>query len=341
MATYTANIATTQTLSADTVDTVTLTSPATRVTVTCSSAVGAGTIYFTVGSGSTTTPTVGGSNAYAVVAGSSFTVDFDGSFPTVKLISSAALTYTVAAASVFNKLADNTVDNATLQLSAGIVSVKDGGITDLKLANGVGIPVGLVLPYTGAASPSGWLLCYGQEVSRTTYGALYAVTGTQFGSGDGINTFNLPDLRGRTIAGLDNMGGVAASRITNAISGITATTLGAAGGDQRVHQHTHVQDAHGHGVSDPTHAHSVYDPTHTHAITTKAGAGGFGNEFPAQALYGSTSAVSTQNAYSSVSIYGAGTGVSVNSGTAVNQNFGSGSAQNMPPTIVLSYIIKA
>ena len=135
MATYTANIATTQTLSADTVDTVTLTSPATRVTVTCSSAVGSGTVYFTVGSGSATTPTVGGSNAYAVVAGSSFTVDFDGSFPTVKLISSAALTYTVAAASVFNKLADNTVDNATLQIASGIVSVKDGGITAAKMAD--------------------------------------------------------------------------------------------------------------------------------------------------------------------------------------------------------------
>jgi hypothetical protein len=133
MATYTANIATTQTLSANTVDTVTLTSPATRVTVTCSSAVGAGTVYFTVGSGSATTPTVGGSNAYAVVAGSSFTVDFDGSFPTVKLISSAALTYTVAAASVFNKLADNTVDNSTLQISNGVVSVKDGGIGTSKL----------------------------------------------------------------------------------------------------------------------------------------------------------------------------------------------------------------
>ena len=136
MATYTANTATTQTLTANTVDTVTLTSPATRVTVTCSSAVGSGTVYFTVGSGSATTPTVGGSNAYAVVAGSSFTVDFDGSFPTVKLISSAALTYTVAAASVFNKLADNTVDNATLQIASGIVSVKDGGITAAKMADG-------------------------------------------------------------------------------------------------------------------------------------------------------------------------------------------------------------
>jgi microcystin-dependent protein len=327
MATYTANIATTQTLSANTVDTVTLTSPATRVTVTCSSAVGAGTIYFTVGSGSATTPTVGGSNAYAVVAGSSFTVDFDGSFPTVKLISSAALTYTIAAASVFNKLADNTVDNATLQLSAGIVSVKDGGITSPKLdatfAASLGVPVGLVLPYGGSSSPTGWLLCYGQAVSRTTYSALYAVTGTQFGSGDGINTFNLPDLRGRTIAGLDNMGGSAANRITSATSGITGTTLGAAGGDQRVHQHTHVQDAHGHGVSDPTHRHS---------IITKDNAGGFGTEPVAKALYGSTGSTVVEYAATGISIVGA---------TATNQNFGSGASQNVQPTIILNYIIKA
>lgn len=326
MATYTANIATTQTLSANTVDTVTLTSPATRVTVTCSSAVGSGTVYFTVGSGSATTPTVGGSNAYAVVAGSSFTVDFDGSFPTVKLISSAALTYTVAAASVFNKLADNTVDNSTLQLSSGIVSVKDGGITAAKLATGL-FPdlVGMVLPFAGSSSPTGWLLCYGQAISRTTYSGLYAVVGTAYGSGDGSTTFNIPDLRGRAIAGLDNMGGVDAGRLD------WANTLGTTGGAQthtlssaEMPSHTHTQDAH---------AHSIYDPTHTHGLSTKSNAGGFSTEAPARALYGADTAVSTMNAY---------TGISINANTATNQNTGGGGAHNnMQPTILLNYIIKA
>lgn len=62
-------------------------------------------------------------------------------------------------------------------------------------------PVGVVLPYVGASAPTGWALCDGQAVSRTTYAALFAVIGTAFGAGDGSTTFNLPDLRSRFIAG--------------------------------------------------------------------------------------------------------------------------------------------
>jgi microcystin-dependent protein len=83
------------------------------------------------------------------------------------------------------------------------------------------------------------LLCFGQAVSRTTYSALFTIVSTTYGAGDGSTTFNLPDLRGRTVAGLDNMGGTAASRLTNAISGLTGTTLGAVGGDQRLQLHQH------------------------------------------------------------------------------------------------------
>lgn len=53
------------------------------------------------------------------------------------------------------------------------------------------------------AADSGWLLCQGQAVSRTTYSALFAVVGTTFGVGDGSTTFNVPDLRGRTPVGPD------------------------------------------------------------------------------------------------------------------------------------------
>ena len=58
-----------------------------------------------------------------------------------------------------------------------------------------------------STAPNGWLLCYGQAVSRETYDQLFAAIGTIYGSGDGATTFNLPDLRGRTIVGLNNMGG--------------------------------------------------------------------------------------------------------------------------------------
>ncbi|HRF69837.1 MAG TPA: tail fiber protein [Candidatus Pelethenecus sp.] len=62
-------------------------------------------------------------------------------------------------------------------------------------------PIGLVSPYVGSAAPSGWLLCDGSAVSRTTYADLFAVISTTYGTGDGSTTFNLPDLRSRLPVG--------------------------------------------------------------------------------------------------------------------------------------------
>jgi microcystin-dependent protein len=59
------------------------------------------------------------------------------------------------------------------------------------------IPVGMISPYGNATPPSGWLVCDGSAVSRSTYSDLFNVISTTYGSGDGSTTFNLPDLRGR------------------------------------------------------------------------------------------------------------------------------------------------
>ncbi len=56
--------------------------------------------------------------------------------------------------------------------------------------------------------PQGWLECNGAAVSRTVYGTLFAAIGTNYGAGDGANTFNLPDLRGEFIRGADRGRGV-------------------------------------------------------------------------------------------------------------------------------------
>lgn len=78
-------------------------------------------------------------------------------------------------------------------------------------------PIGTVQAYTDTSAPnSRWLLAYGQAVSRTTYSALFSLVSTSFGAGDGSTTFNLPDCRGRSIVGLDNLGGSSADRITDA-----------------------------------------------------------------------------------------------------------------------------
>lgn len=102
-----------------------------------------------------------------------------------------------------------------------------------------GVPAGVCVPYAGASAPEGWLLAYGQTVSRTTYAALFAEISTTYGSGDGSTTFNLPDYRGRAPFGKDDMGGSAAGRLNNTgINGTTqnpvGTTLGATGGSDRV-----------------------------------------------------------------------------------------------------------
>ncbi|MVT52112.1 phage tail protein [Bradyrhizobium yuanmingense] len=98
--------------------------------------------------------------------------------------------------------------------------------------NPYNVPIGGVLPYAGATAPnSNFVLPYGQAISRSTYSAAFSLMGTTYGSGDGTTTFNVPDLRGRVVAGLDNMGGSAASRLTDATAGF-GDSLGEAGGSQ-------------------------------------------------------------------------------------------------------------
>lgn len=206
------------------------------------------------------------------------------------------------------------------------------------LSGAVGfVPAGVVVPFAGSSAPANWLLCDGSAVSRTTYGQLFAAIGTTYGSGNGSTTFNLPDMRGRVAAGKDDMGGSAASRLTSGTSGVAGATLGAVGGDQRVHQHTHVQNSHNH--SQNAHAHGVYDPSHAHGMSTKSNAGGFANEAPARALYGGDSSFTIWNAHTGIGIYGE-TATNI-AATATNQDFGAGASQNVQPTIVLNYIIKA
>lgn len=62
-------------------------------------------------------------------------------------------------------------------------------------------PLGTINAFGGNTAPNGWLMCQGQALSRTEYADLFAVIGTNFGSGDGSTTFNLPDMREATTKG--------------------------------------------------------------------------------------------------------------------------------------------
>lgn len=89
---------------------------------------------------------------------------------------------------------------------------------------GSSVPSGVMAPYAGATAPTGWLLCFGQAVSRATYADLFTALGTLYGVGDGSTTFALPDMRGRVPGGKDDMGGTAAGRLAITLTGTKAST---------------------------------------------------------------------------------------------------------------------
>jgi len=118
---------------------------------------------------------------------------------------------------------ETVASNLTLTLPAADGSSGQALTTDgsgaLAFATIGGVPVGAVFHFAASTAPTGFLKANGAAVSRTTYAALFAVTGTTYGAGDGTTTFNLPDLRGEFIRGWDDGRGVDASRAFGSAQG--------------------------------------------------------------------------------------------------------------------------
>ena len=149
--------------------------------------------------------------------------------------------------------------------------------------------VGMIADFAGPTAPSGWLICDGRTVSRTTYSKLFAVIGTYWNAGDGSTTFGLPNMNGRSgvgpgtftdesglsyTLGFTNLQGFVTRTITQAY--LPAYNLVTDG--QGNHSHngsTQPAGSHGHTTSaDGVHSHGGTTTTesanHTHTGTTDA-----------------------------------------------------------------------
>lgn len=86
---------------------------------------------------------------------------------------------------------------------------------DTAIANLSTVPVGSIVSYAADTPPGGWLVCDGAAVNRYDYAALFAVINTKYGSGDGSNTFNLPNFINRTFWGGSSSGTVLTAGLPN------------------------------------------------------------------------------------------------------------------------------
>ena len=81
--------------------------------------------------------------------------------------------------------------NITTAINAEVVN-RNAAISTLQA---LAIPPGVMYIWSAATAPSGWKLCDGSAISRTTFATLFAVIGTTYGAGDGSTTFNIPNLQ--------------------------------------------------------------------------------------------------------------------------------------------------
>ena len=181
--------------------------------------------------------------------------------------------------------------DAALASSGLLKQTRDTFVGDL------GIPIGGIIPYAGATAPYGFLFCDGSEIERPKFSVLYDIIGSTYNGATplvGVNTFRLPDLRGRFPLGRDNMdnagtvpistggfvdsGGGTAGRVSD----IQATTTGGSAGSSSTTLTLANLPEHSHTLSSGAQDYSAIAVTTTidPAATT-----GLGPTAPGQAQY--------------------------------------------------------
>jgi microcystin-dependent protein len=184
-----------------------------------------------------------------------------------------------------------------------------------------GAAIGDVKDWPSNTVPSGWMLCDGTAISRSTFATLFGVIGITYGAGDGSTTFNLPDCRGRARHGKG-----------------THTEVGALGDNDALAVASR-RVTHKHSVNDPGHNHSVSDSGHSHTLRDsgnggtiyRGDAGGPGWAYTGSGANSGIPGVTTVN----------GTGISISSGSAGITVGPAGTPSDIVPFIIFNTIIKA
>jgi microcystin-dependent protein len=215
-------------------------------------------------------------------------VEFDGSLGGTNKVFNATLTASVISA---KPEVDRSLGaDQLLVFRTGVGLLKQ---TRNNFVGDLAVPIGAILPFAGSVIPDGYLLCDGSEVERTRFTSLYDVLGNTYGVPvRGVNTFVLPDLRGRFPLGRDNMdnGRTVPTTLGNfvdagggnidRVSGVAADNIGQNGG----------QEANSLVLSNlPEHDHDMQGSTGTQYYATRIDTavpldtGSFSNRGPTQA----------------------------------------------------------
>ena len=178
-----------------------------------------------------------------------------------------------------------------------------------------GVPSGSVFCMAVATIPSGYLECNGAAVSRVTYAALFAVIGTQYGTGNGSSTFNVPDLRGEFVRGFDNGRGADSGR-----------SIGSSQGDDN--------KQHNHGIDFNTQSHTLTGNIQKISET-------FNNNGSASGVFSKQTGFNANHTPGNPDHNDSGAvnfnGMSGNVGITINN---AGGSESRPRNIAMMYIIK-
>lgn len=126
----------------------------------------------------------------------------------------------------YNKTVWENLPSTSSPINADNLNHIEEGIYQNSLNIESVIPTGTINAFAGNNTPQGWLICDGSEISRITYATLFNIIGTTYGNGDGTTTFNIPNLKGKVIVGVD-------SQDTD------FDTLGETGGSKYMQGHKH------------------------------------------------------------------------------------------------------